>query len=57
MAALLVNNGAAFVGTNPDPSVPTELGPLPGAGALLALITTATGVSAADHWQTRPTHV
>ena len=44
MAALLVDNGAAFVGTNPDPSVPTELGPLPGAGSLLAVITTSTGV-------------
>ena len=44
MAALLVDNGADFVGTNPDPSVPNELGPLPGAGALLAVITTSTGV-------------
>ncbi|MFN2125060.1 MAG: HAD-IIA family hydrolase [Candidatus Promineifilaceae bacterium] len=44
MAALLVENGAAFVGTNPDPSLPTELGPLPGAGALLAVISTSTGV-------------
>ena len=44
MAALLVDHGAAFVGTNPDPSVPTEIGPLPGAGALLAVISTTTGV-------------
>jgi 4-nitrophenyl phosphatase len=44
MGALLVNNGAEFVGTNPDPSVPNELGPLPGAGALLSVITTSTGV-------------
>ncbi len=44
MAALLVDNGAEFVGTNPDPSVPNELGPLPGAGSLLAVITTSTGV-------------
>ena len=44
MAALLVDNGAAFVGTNPDPSLPTEVGPLPGAGALLSVITTSTGV-------------
>lgn len=43
MGALLVDNGAEFVGTNPDPSVPNELGPLPGAGALLAVITTSTG--------------
>jgi 4-nitrophenyl phosphatase len=44
MAALLVDNGAAFIGTNPDPSVPNELGPLPGAGALLALISASTGI-------------
>jgi 4-nitrophenyl phosphatase len=44
MGALLVNKGAAFIGTNPDPSFPSELGPLPGAGSLLAVITTATGV-------------
>lgn len=44
MGALLVENGADFVGTNPDPSLPTELGLLPGAGALLAVISTATGV-------------
>ena len=44
MAALLVDNGAAFIGTNPDPSVPNELGPLPGAGALLSVITTSTGI-------------
>jgi 4-nitrophenyl phosphatase len=44
MAALLVNEGATFIGTNPDPSIPSELGPLPGAGALLALISASTGV-------------
>ncbi len=45
MAALLVNKGASFIGTNPDPTIPSELGPLPGTGALQALITAATGVS------------
>lgn len=44
MAALLVQNGAEFVGTNSDPSIPNELGPLPGAGSLLAVISTSTGV-------------
>jgi 4-nitrophenyl phosphatase len=44
MGALLVHKGATFIGTNPDPSIPTELGPLPGAGSLLAVIETATGV-------------
>ncbi len=45
MGALLVHKGAAFIGTNPDPSFPSELGPLPGAGSLLAVIETATGVA------------
>jgi 4-nitrophenyl phosphatase len=44
MGSLLVHRGTRFIGTNPDPSLPTELGPLPGAGALLAVISTATGV-------------
>jgi 4-nitrophenyl phosphatase len=43
MAALLVHKGATFVGTNPDVSFPSEVGPLPGAGALQAVITSATG--------------
>lgn len=45
MGALLIHKGADFVGTNPDPSFPSELGPLPGAGALLSFIQTATGVA------------
>ncbi len=44
MGSLLVHKGAAFYGTNPDPSFPSEIGPLPGAGALLAVISTATGI-------------
>ncbi len=44
MGAHLVNRGAPFVGTNPDPTFPSEMGPLPGAGAILAMLTTATGV-------------
>lgn len=43
MAALLVHKGATFVATNPDVAFPSEVGPLPGAGALQAVITTATG--------------
>ena len=42
-AAHLINKGASFIGTNPDVSIPTEFGPLPGAGALLAHIEAATG--------------
>jgi 4-nitrophenyl phosphatase len=44
LGALLVHKGARFIGTNPDPSFPSEVGPMPGAGALLAVISTATGV-------------
>ena len=40
-----INKGARFIGTNPDPTFPSEYGPLPGAGAFLALIETATGVT------------
>lgn len=43
-AAYLINRGAYFVGTNPDVTFPTEYGPLPGAGAMLSLLETATGV-------------
>ncbi len=44
MGSLLVDKGARFIGTNPDSSIPNELGSLPGAGALIAVISTATGV-------------
>ena len=44
-AALYINHGARFIGTNPDVTFPSELGQLPGAGALLAFIATATGVT------------
>ncbi|MFQ5399870.1 MAG: HAD-IIA family hydrolase [Anaerolineae bacterium] len=47
MGALLIHKGAAFIGTNPDVSYPSELGPLPGAGSLLAMISAATGVQPA----------
>lgn len=43
-AAHLINHGADFIGTNPDVTIPTEMGPLPGAGSLLAFIKAATGV-------------
>lgn len=43
-AALHIQRGAAFFGTNPDVSLPHELGELPGAGAILAALQAATGV-------------
>lgn len=42
--SLLVHKGADFIGTNPDLTFPSEYGPLPGAGALLAFIEAASGV-------------
>jgi 4-nitrophenyl phosphatase len=43
-AALLIQAGAGFIGTNPDTSYPTERGPVPGNGAQLAALETATGI-------------
>lgn len=43
-AALAIRAGAHFVGTNPDTTLPTEEGIVPGAGSLLALLQAATGV-------------
>ena len=44
MGVYLVNQGVPFIGTNPDTTFPSEIGPLPGAGALLAMIIAATNV-------------
>lgn len=44
MGSLLVRDGATYIGTNPDLTFPSEYGPLPGAGSLLSVISTATGV-------------
>ena len=44
-AALLLHAGAGFIGTNPDVTYPAEEGPVPGNGAQLAMLETATGVS------------
>jgi len=44
-ASLLVQRGAALVATNADPSYPAPDGAWPGAGALLAVVTTTTGAT------------
>ena len=44
-AALLVQRGARLVATNPDASYPAPDGLWPGAGALLAAVTTTTGAT------------
>lgn len=45
-AALNIQHGAAFYGSNGDVTLPTERGPLPGNGATLAALEAATGVTA-----------
>lgn len=42
-AIRLVEGGARFIATNPDPTGPSAEGPLPATGAVAALITRATG--------------
>lgn len=55
-ASILVDRGAAFVGTNADPSFPAADGSRwPGAGALLAAIATATGTSPEVVGKPKPT--
>lgn len=41
-ATLLIHNGAPFYATNPDKTFPTPRGEIPGAGAWISVITTAT---------------
>ena len=43
-AALAVRAGIPFIATNPDPTLPVEEGLVPGVGAILAAITTASDV-------------
>lgn len=43
-AALLIRAGAIFIGTNPDLTLPSERGQLPGAGSILAFLSAASGV-------------
>lgn len=44
-ATLLLREGVLFIGTNPDRSYPIPEGEAPGAGAILAALETASGVS------------
>jgi len=43
-AIRLVESGARFIATNPDPTGPSSQGPLPATGSVAALISHATGV-------------
>jgi 4-nitrophenyl phosphatase len=44
-ASRAVGNGARLIGTNDDATYPTPDGPIPGGGAILASIVTASGVT------------
>ncbi len=44
-ASRAVRNGARLIGTNDDATYPTPDGPIPGGGAILASIVTASGVT------------
>lgn len=44
LATLLLRSGKPFIGTNPDHTFPTPLGLVPGAGSILAALTTASDV-------------
>jgi HAD superfamily hydrolase (TIGR01457 family) len=44
-ATLQIRAGARFIGTNPDRTFPSERGIVPGAGALMAFLEAATGVT------------
>jgi NagD protein len=43
-AIQLIDNGARFIATNPDPTGPSPAGALPATGSVAALITKATGI-------------
>jgi NagD protein len=45
LAIRLIDAGARFIATNPDPTGPTPDGPLPATGSVAALISRATGVA------------
>jgi 4-nitrophenyl phosphatase len=45
IATLAIRAGASFIATNPDTTLPTEQGLIPGSGAILAALEAATGIS------------
>lgn len=56
-AQAAIFGGAYFIGTNPDPMLPSETGFEPGAGAILKAIETATGVAPTIVGKPRPNMV
>ena len=54
IAVTAVRNGARLIGTNEDATYPTPDGLVPGAGAILAAVTTASGVTRRGGGQAPP---
>jgi 4-nitrophenyl phosphatase len=44
VASRFIRSGCEFIGTNPDPTLPTPDGLIPGTGSILAALRTSTGV-------------
>jgi 4-nitrophenyl phosphatase len=55
VATLAIRAGATFIGTNPDTTLPTEEGLVPGTGAILAALEAATEVSPVVIGKPQPT--
>lgn len=53
--SLLIQDGAKFIGTNPDLTLPTRQGFAPGAGAIISALESATGVKAKIIGKPQPT--
>ena len=53
--AVAIRNGAVWVATNLDPTVPSARGPLPGNGSLVAALRHATGVTPVSTGKPDPT--
>jgi len=52
---LLLRKGVPFIGTNPDRTFPTPEGLIPGAGSILAALSTASGVEPLIAGKPQPT--
>jgi 4-nitrophenyl phosphatase len=54
LATRAIRAGARFIATNRDPLFPTDEGPIPGGGSIVAAIATATGVEPATAGKPHP---
>ena len=54
-ASLLIQDGSGFIGTNPDPTLPTPSGFIPGSGTVIGAIEIASGTKAKIIGKPQPT--